>query len=298
MGMGQKWLLGLGICLMGVAIEAEPEGEEGKSFTMPYWKKTIRSMPHLLKRHHDNRETPTPPIPPETPEPPKERHVKFNLDHYENISQPRPILQRRVKSMEVHEKEVKELRKNMEKVEDEKDGERRLMVPEGYVIKNVPGDGLCGYWAGLVAKKAREIEQTTATIGVSREEVFELLGRLSRRIGLIFEKQNKTDEEREIVEEIDQLIRDGYAQNFQDLCRKTRSGQMQLDSPLAVLLAKELGHDIILETERFVQGRIIRVRHVYRSHKNAQVIRIYYMGGGTSGHYQAIIPRGIEVQYR
>jgi hypothetical protein len=308
------------ICAVAWAVP-----EENQSLDIPFWKKLARI------RHRRETRPDTQAIPAPLPQPPTEKHVKFNLDHHVHIPDGGSLIEKKVaeKRIEIMRRKIAE-RKN-ERNENRSNNETQLTVhkdygigsilasglvgkrgngskngngtqltiPEGYEIRNVPGDGLCGYWAILLAKKAEEAKRTGITaVEVSRGEVSELLGRLLGRIRHLFEKQNKTDEEMEIVEELEQLIRDGYAKDFQDLCEKIRSRNIQLDSPLTIILAKELGCNIILERKYLRKDSVFYGREVYRSHGDAQVIRIYYDGEGPSGHYQAIIPRGIEVRYR
>ncbi|MDR1907027.1 MAG: hypothetical protein LBQ03_02320 [Puniceicoccales bacterium] len=167
-------------------------------------------------------------------------------------------------------------------------------IPVGYKLQNVPGDGLCGYWATLTAKKAKEADDG-ASIQVEKKEIFELLGRLSDRIAHMIKKEDKTDAEIERVNELEQLIRDGYAEDYENLYKKIEKGQMQLDSPLALFLADEIGYNIILEWEGIKKGKRIRLREMYRADNADGVIMIYYSGNGSGGHYQAIIPSTMSV---
>jgi hypothetical protein len=169
-------------------------------------------------------------------------------------------------------------------------------IPQGYEIKNVPSDGCCGIWSIVVDKKAAEQEDGTP-IQVTKKEVFDLLRILSDQIAYTLKKEHKTSHEIELIEEIDQLIRDNYAKNYEDLYRKIESGGMQLDSPLACFLAPVIGYDIIIETD-YNQNKMIHTTEVYASgNATAKKLRIYYNGNGGNGHYQAIIKKGHHVQY-
>jgi hypothetical protein len=170
----------------------------------------------------------------------------------------------------------------------------RIIIPAGYRLHNVPGDGLCGYWATLAAQKAGEAGDETS-VRVERKEVFELLRRLSDFIAYTVKKENKTDQEVEMVNEIDQLLRDGYAKDYENLYQRIEKGQMQLDSPLAVFLAQVVGYNIILEWEGVKSGRSVHVQERYRADNAQGVIMIYYSGNGSGGHYQAIIPSEISI---
>jgi hypothetical protein len=174
------------------------------------------------------------------------------------------------------------------------DSSERITIPTDYKLHNVPGDGLCGYWATLVARKAKEADDETS-VRVERKEVFELLGQLSDHIAYTVKKEDKTDQETEMVNEIDQLLRDGYAKDYEDLCQRIEKGQMQLDSPLAVFLAQVIGYNIILEWEGIKSGQSVHVQELYRANNAQGTIIIYYSGNGSGGHYQAIIPGKISV---
>jgi hypothetical protein len=172
----------------------------------------------------------------------------------------------------------------------------KFTIPNGYRLQDVPGDGLCGYWAILTAKKAME-EGMATQILVTKREVFDLLWRLSEQIDCAIKKENKTDVEIERANEIDQLIRDGYAKNYGDLCEKIKKGWMQFDSPLAIFLAREIGSDIVLEWNGTAGKKNCHGREVYRTDDADGSITIYYSGNGSCGHYGAIIPAKINVVY-
>jgi hypothetical protein len=172
----------------------------------------------------------------------------------------------------------------------------RVTIPADYKLYNVPGDGLCGYWATLTARKAKEAGDETS-LRVERKEVFELLRQLSDCIAYTVKKENKTDQEVEMVNEIDQLLRDGYAKDYEDLYQRIERGQMQLDSPLALFLAQVVGYNIILEWEGVKSGRSVHVQERYRANNAQGIIIIYYSGNGSGGHYQAIIPSKINVVF-
>jgi hypothetical protein len=174
--------------------------------------------------------------------------------------------------------------------------EKEFRVPAGFKIHNVPGDGLCGYWATLAAKKAKE-EGSGTPIRVTRKEIFELLKRLADRIAHTIKKADKTEDELAMIEEIDQLIRDGYSKDYENLFQRIEGGQMQLDSPLATFLALEIGHNIALEWEGQKNGKKIHVREWYKSDDSSEAITIYYSGNGSGGHYQVIVPRNISVTF-
>jgi hypothetical protein len=172
----------------------------------------------------------------------------------------------------------------------------RVTIPTGYKLHNVPGDGLCGYWATLAARKALEADDGTS-VQVEKKEVFELLRQLSDCIAYTVEKGDKTDQEVEMVDEIDQMFRGGYAKDYGDLYRRIEGGQMQLDSPLAVFLAQAIGYHIILEWKGIKSGKSIHVRERYRADDARGTIIIYYSGNGSGGHYRAIIPCKINVVF-
>jgi hypothetical protein len=172
-------------------------------------------------------------------------------------------------------------------------------VPLGYEIKDVPGDGLCGYWAVLVAVAAAKNAQSgkNTSIHISKKDVFDLLKRLSDRIMYTICKEDKTDDEQSRVGEINQLICDGYGNDCKALCRKIEAGFMQLDSPLLVFLALEIGYDIWVNWRgRMQNGETKFKRERYASGcANAEIVRVIYSGNGSFGHYRAIIPKGINV---
>jgi hypothetical protein len=174
--------------------------------------------------------------------------------------------------------------------------QERFTVPPGYKLHNVPGDGLCGYWATLAAQKACEFGSETS-IKVEKKEVSELLRQLSDYIAHILGKENKTDKEMEMSHEIEQLFRDGYAKNNEDLYQKIEKGQMQLDSPLAIFLAQMLGYNIILEWEGMKDGKNVHVQERYRADNAKGTIIIYYSGNGSGGHYQAIVPNRVSIHF-
>jgi hypothetical protein len=178
----------------------------------------------------------------------------------------------------------------------DEDERERLPIPAGYRLCDVPGDGLCGYWATFTAKKAEEVGDE-ASIRVEKKEIFELLGRLSDRIAHTLKRENKTDMEMEMVSEIDQLLRDGYAKDYEDLYGKIEKGQLQLDSPLTIFLAQEVGYNIIVEWKGTKDGKNICVQERYQVDDGQGTIIIYYSGNGSGGHYQAIIPSRISVVF-
>jgi hypothetical protein len=183
-----------------------------------------------------------------------------------------------------------------EKDSNASDTVSRLIIPAGYRLCNVPGDGLCGYWATLAAKKAHEFRKER-TIKVEKKEVFELLKKLSDYVAYIVGKKNKTDREIEMGHEIEQLQRDGYVKNNEDLCQKLEKGKMQLDSPLTIFLAETIGYNIILEWEGIKAEKNVHVQERYQADNAEGTIIIYYSGNGSGGHYQAIIPNGINVNF-
>jgi hypothetical protein len=124
----------------------------------------------------------------------------------------------------------------------------KFTLPQGYKLHNVPGDGLCGFWATLAALKVQEKDHA-ASVRVEKKEMSDLLKRLSSRIARLTKKENKTAEEQEMICELDQLIRDRHAKDYDDLVCKLEQGKMQLDSPLAMFLALEIGYDIVLYWE-------------------------------------------------
>ncbi|MDR1367041.1 MAG: hypothetical protein LBJ13_04035 [Puniceicoccales bacterium] len=174
-------------------------------------------------------------------------------------------------------------------------------IPLGYEIKNVPGDGLCGYWAVLVAEAAIENEQNgkNISIHITKKNVFDLLKRLSDRIAYTIHREDKTDTEQKMVAEIDQLIRDRYGNNREALCQKIEAGSVQLDSPLLLFLAQEIGYDIFVNWSGKMRDGSTRLeREQYASGcADAKRIRIDYSGNGSAGHYQAIIPVGMNVRF-
>jgi hypothetical protein len=176
-------------------------------------------------------------------------------------------------------------------------------LPQGYKLQNVPGDGLCGFWAVLAALKVKE-KGNAASVHVERKEVFDLLKRLSDRIKKLVKKENKTEEEQEMVRELDQLIRDGYAKDHDDLVCKLERGEMQLDSPIATFLAQEIGYTIVLRWQGIRKGEMIFVleQYVAKSPQEVtmsprKVIVIQYFGNGSGGHYWAVVPVGANVSF-
>ncbi|MDR1435455.1 MAG: hypothetical protein LBI77_03570 [Puniceicoccales bacterium] len=170
------------------------------------------------------------------------------------------------------------------------------LIPDGYKLQDVPGNGLCGYWAILIAEKAKNLKNEIS-IKVTKMEVKGLLRRLSDRVAYTVKKENKTTHEVEMVEEIDQIIRDHYAKNFEDLYQKIEAGSMQLNSPLTIFLAQEMGCNIVIKSERKEGGKVINDTNFYDSgNENAKEILIHYSGNGSSGHYQAIIAKNKNVQ--
>jgi hypothetical protein len=176
------------------------------------------------------------------------------------------------------------------------DQSERVAIPPDYKVHNVPGDGLCGYWATLAAQRAEEADDGTS-VRVEKKDVFELLGQLADRIAYTIKKEDKTDRELEMVDEIDQLLRDGYAKDYEDLYQRIEKGQMQLDSPLAVFLAQVIGYNIIVEWEGIKSGKNVHVQERYQTNDAQGTVIIYYSGNGSGGHYQAIISRKINVVF-
>jgi hypothetical protein len=171
-------------------------------------------------------------------------------------------------------------------------GKGRFAPPPGYKVLNVPGDGLCGFWAVATAKKAKEVGGN-ASIRIERKEIFELLKRLSDQIAYVAKKGNKTDAEVAMMEEIDQLIRDRYARDYENLCERIKQGRMQLDTPLAIFLAQGIGYNIIIEWEGIKVGKRVHVREECKTEGARGTLMIYYSGNGSGGHYQAIVLTGV-----
>jgi hypothetical protein len=146
------------------------------------------------------------------------------------------------------------------------------LIPDGYKLQNVPGDGLCGYWALLVSKKAKNLESETV-ISVSKKEIRKLLKRLSAKVAYVLGKKNKTQYELEMVEEIDQLIHDHYAENYGDLYQKIEAGSLQLISPLTLFLAQEMECDIVIKSAHRRGRKTFHDTNLYDSgHQNAKKI--------------------------
>jgi hypothetical protein len=77
------------------------------------------------------------------------------------------------------------------------------------------------------------------------------------------------------------------------------AGSVQLDFPLSVFLTQEIGYDILVNWNcKMPNGKVIRKQEQYISGcANAEEISIDYFGNGSGGHYQAIIPIGMNVRF-
>ncbi|MDR2807132.1 MAG: hypothetical protein LBB11_03175 [Puniceicoccales bacterium] len=179
------------------------------------------------------------------------------------------------------------------------------IIPKGYALKDVPSDGCCGYWAVLTAKKAQEMERTKTTICIRKNEILEILKQLADRIAYTADKENKSIDEIDRMDVINQLICEGFAKNYDDLYKKIKAKQMQLDFPLIPFLTDVLHCTISVRSKRKSQGNFICTFHADPSQNGGNsehtrpvtVAMIHYSGDGFRGHYQAITPEGVEVKF-
>ncbi|MDR2807131.1 MAG: hypothetical protein LBB11_03170 [Puniceicoccales bacterium] len=188
--------------------------------------------------------------------------------------------------------------KAIPKIEAEKN-KKISFIADGYKLQNVPGDGLCGYWAILTAEKAQNAG--AASIQITKKEVLELLKKLANCITNIqaSNSKSKTGEYSGILYGLDLLMQEEHVTAYSDLCEKIKKGTIQLDTPLTALLAKEIRCDIVCKwIRRNNYGQLSHRQDIYSSGiMNAKKITIYYEGNGSSGHYQAIIPEHISVNF-
>jgi hypothetical protein len=68
-----------------------------------------------------------------------------------------------------------------------------------------------------------------------------------------------------------------------------------LDSPFTIFLALLTEYDIVLYWDVNRQGKMGYVREEYKVENARGTVMIYYLGNGSGGHYQAIIPEGAYV---
>ncbi|MDE6576422.1 MAG: hypothetical protein K2L24_03445 [Opitutales bacterium] len=179
-----------------------------------------------------------------------------------------------------------------------------VLVPPGFRLYNVPGDGLCGFWAVLVVKKIAE-QHGARDIYVKKSEVLALLKRLSDRIAYVRGKQDRTPEDTEALEEIATLIANDTEKKEEDLnntdwnqfLRKLEQGRLELDSPLTVFLAPVIGFDILVKKEEFQKGLRKIITHTYKGNFQTEEdpIPIFYRGDGRGGHYQSIVPQTCNI---
>lgn len=174
------------------------------------------------------------------------------------------------------------------------------VVPDGYELKNVPGDGLCGYWAVLVAKKVRDQERLRE-IFVSKQEVKDLLKQLSDYIAYVDGRKEQSEEERSALEEINTLIENGNYKNLNDFLNRLEAGLVELDSPLLVFLARRIGMGIQVKKDEVYKGKRLVIHHEYEANgveAGEGYLQLFYKGNGAGGHYQAILPKGKVIRFR
>ena len=166
------------------------------------------------------------------------------------------------------------------------------LIPDGYELKNVPGDGLCGYWSILMTQKVLD-QPNQSTIYVKRSEILKLLKQIADDIAYVRGKKEKTEEDLLALEEIESLVKNDGHKDFETFLNRLERGSVELDSPITFFVAKRLGVDIHVKREVHEKGNLRVLRHIYRSNApDGGAIQIYYSGNGAGGHYQGIIPKG------
>lgn len=181
-----------------------------------------------------------------------------------------------------------------------------VLVPPGYRLQNVPGDGLCGFWAILVAKKIAE-QRNARDIYVKKSDVLAFLKRLADRIAYVRKKHDRTADDTEALEEIATIIANDTGKKEEDLkdadwdafLTKLEEQRIELDSPLTVFAAPLIGFDIVVKKEEYAKALRKIISHMYKGNfaSDEEPISIFYQGNGIGGHYQAIIPKDCHVHF-
>lgn len=163
-----------------------------------------------------------------------------------------------------------------------------------YHLQNVPGDGLCGCWALLVAASAAN---GVSDGRVDRAQVSVLLDWLADDLTKFLAQSKFTEEELRIYDELMLLIAqytDAAFDNIQatDRCRflsMLKDGRIQLDSVLTRRLTKYFQRTIIVIYDN-------RNAHIYNYPGDLSPLIIFYQGNGSSGHYWSTIPEEYTVK--
>lgn len=181
-----------------------------------------------------------------------------------------------------------------------------VLVPPGYRLQNVPGDGLCGFWAILVAKKIAE-QRNARDIYIKKSDVVAFLKRLADRIAYVRKKHDRTADDTEALEEIATIIANDTGKKEEDLkdadwdtfLTKLEEQHVELDSPLTVFAAPLIGFDIVVKKEEYAKAFRKIISHTYKGNcsPGEEAISIFYQGNGKGGHYQAIIPKDCRVHF-
>lgn len=162
-----------------------------------------------------------------------------------------------------------------------------------YHLQNVPGDGLCGCWALLVAAAAAN----GAPGRIDRADVSVLLDWLTDDLTKFLAQSKFTEEDLRIYDELVLLIAqytDAAFDNVQVTDRTRflsmlRNGRIQLDSVLTRRLTKYFQRTIVVVYDD-------HNAHTYNCPGDRSPLIIFYQGNGAFGHYQAIVSEEYTVK--
>ena len=151
------------------------------------------------------------------------------------------------------------------------------IIPAGYELQNVPGQGLCGYWSVLTA--LRILQDPNATkIYVDKCEVFGFLKELADYI------RNSEDYE---LFNIIIAIYDDLNSFLSDL----EQGKIQADDTIMSCIAKFLRVNICITSKESSQGSSQKYSINGSNSSSVQLIQLYHNSNGIFGHYQVIAPK-------
>ena len=167
-------------------------------------------------------------------------------------------------------------------------------LPKGYELQNVPGDGLCGYWAILTALKISKSPKKES-IEVYDSEVVVLANEIAdyiKHLAYPEEPYERSADDYWMLWQIKYYTENCGNEKYEtirDFLEKLRDRSVQMDHSLFEIVAR------CLKVRIYVDGD--EKRDEYKTFGTSEYVpegntlRIYYSGKGNAGHYQVIAPK-------
>ena len=187
-------------------------------------------------------------------------------------------------------------------------------LPEGCELQNVPGDGLCGYWAVLTALKILE-DPNKEVIDVTDSEVSDLANKFAEYIENIH--SNEQENEEAFLQLATLMPEYGMGQNVaendaivESFLQSLRGLHIQMDYTFYRMIMKIF--EIDLEVKSYTKRKDeYGCYNMFSSKEESDernkkdettqddktkdnkkgMIQLYYEGNGRFGHYQVIAPK-------